>query len=156
MVKDLSARLRSGTAAQVGAPTITSSNAEADGSAKRILSNRSEGTTLVNSAYLQTMVLMNMTNFLWATAERNNGQPVMYNNGGLHAGSPHVSIFAGSMEIRGADTILAPFSNMHQVLLHLPTDTLQEDILGLLISPIPNYTSPAGSPQHFAKPSYRS
>ena len=56
MVKDLSARLRSGTQGAPGTLTTTSSNAEADGIAKRILSRVSEGNVLVNSSYLQAMI----------------------------------------------------------------------------------------------------
>ena len=74
MVKDTSARLRSGQPTAVGMPVQASSNAEADSAAKRILSCLSEGPVLNNCSYMQTIVIMNFANFLWARYEVDAGK----------------------------------------------------------------------------------
>ena len=93
MVKDLSARLRSGSRTAVGTLTRVNTNAESDAAAKRILRTVSEGDIIINSSYMQLQVLINYVNYLHAADEQAQGRLSMYNNGGTHCGATNVTLF---------------------------------------------------------------
>ena len=141
MVKDVSARLRSGMQGAVGTVTTASSNAEAGGTAKRILSRLSEGEVMVNSSYLQALILSNLVNILWANNRRLGGGAVRYNFNNQYCGNPFLSSFPSSCTMQAVDDFVSPFSTKHSVLVHIPFDNALEDVLtlGFLTSCLPNY-----------------
>ena len=152
MVKDLSARLRSGSRTAVGALTRVSTNAESDAAAKRILSTVSEGDIIINSSYMQLQVLMNYVNYLHAADEQAQGRLSMYNNGGTHCGATNVTLYPASMSMQAIEDFVALFGNHNQLLIHVSSDHALEDVLptGLLISHIANYVALPGNGQSFA------